>query len=230
MTMALIGPVALKGVLPTLVEEYRRASGVAVETEILLNPEVPVRSLGGAHFDLAITNPWYVPDLVASGHAEGSSHAAFGRVPLALAAAGATDDPASSPGAIAALLLDAETIAFTGTGTSGRIFHEMTDRLGVRAQIAGRLKPMGTGEPICAVADGRCGLAVAPLTVVRATSGVRAVAICPPEMGTDIEMSIFLARPSSDSPAARDFLSFLCDPAWDPWLERAGVERFTLPG
>jgi hypothetical protein len=73
-------------------------------------------------------------------------------------------------------------------------------------------------------------MAAAPLTVVRTTAGVLPAAICPPETETDIEMSMFLSSRSADRPEARDFLSFLADPERDASLERAGVERFTLPG
>jgi molybdate transport system substrate-binding protein len=164
-------------------------------------------------------------DLVASGHADGQSLCAFGRVPLALAVAGADGEYITEPRAIAALLLAAESIAFTGPGTSGRIFREMADRLGVLDRIEGHLKPMDAGQPIRAVAEGACALAAAPLTVVRATPGVRAAAICPAAMGTDIEMSAFLSTAPSEG--AERLLSVLTDPAMDPALAEAGVMRMT---
>lgn len=229
MKILLLAPVALKGVLPGLIDAYTRATGNAVAAEIVLNPEVPARIAEGADFDVAITNPGYVRDLVASGHADGASHAAFGRVPLALAVAGGSGPCATAPGDIATLLLRSDSIAYTGPGTSGRIFREMAEHLGVLDRIADRLRPMGAGEPIRAVAEGTCVLAAAPLTVVRATQGVHAAAICPGGMGTDIDMSVFLSRCAVDRPEARAFLAFLTDPSRDNALARAGVERFTLP-
>jgi molybdate transport system substrate-binding protein len=225
MTVLLLAPVAVKAVVPVIAAAFREATGQTVEAEIVLNPEVPRRITQGAAFDVAITNPWYVPDLVASGYADGSSVCAFGRVPLALAVAGAHGECVSDPGAIAALLLAAGSIAYTGPGTSGRIFREMADRLGVLDRIEGLLNPMDAGQPIRAVAGGACALAAAPLTVVRATPGVRAAAICPAEMGTDIEMSVFLGTGRSEG--AERLLSVLTDPAMDPALAEAGVMRMT---
>ena len=227
MTVLLLAPVAVEDVLRQLLGAYRTTTGDEVETEIVLNPEVPRRISAGAAFDIGITNPWYVSDLVAAGRVDGASHAAFGRVPLALAVAGDGAACATDADGIASLLLAAPDIAFTDTGTSGRIFRDLAARLGVLDRIADRLRPMGAGEPILAVADGSCALAAAPLTVVRATKGVRAAAICPAELGTDIEMSVFLNSTRSDG--AERLLSYLADPARDEAWSRAGVERFTLP-
>ncbi|MBF9061041.1 solute-binding protein [Rhodobacterales bacterium HKCCSP123] len=227
MTVMLLAPVALRAVLSDLVDAYRAETGDGVETRIVLNPEVPRLIAEGFAFDVGITNPWYVPDLVAAGHVDGGSHTALGRVPLALAVAGHGGGCATDRAAIADCLLGARDIAFTGEGTSGRIFREMAAQLGVLDRIEDRLRPMGAGEPIRAVASGRCAMAAAPLTVVRATDGVQAAAICPAELGTDIEMSVFLAARRSEG-AAR-LLSYLADPARDAALSMAGVERFTLP-
>lgn len=150
-------------------------------------------------------------------------------MPLALAVRGETRACGDAPADIAALLLAAESIAYTGAGTSGRIFREMAERLGVLDRIEATLQPMEAGAPIRAVAEGRIGLAAAPLTVVRATAGVYAAAICPAEMGTDIEMSVFLSTAAADRPEARPLLSALTGLAHDAALSRAGVERFSLP-
>ena len=229
MTVLMLAPVALHAVVTALVADFSDASGVSVETEVGLNPEIPRRIAEGAAFDVAITNPGYVVDLVDAGLADGPSHRAFGRVPLALAVAGETGDAGRRPSEVADLLLSAETIAYTGAGTSGRIFREMADRLGVLARIEARLRPMEAGAPIRAVAAGHTALAVAPLTVVQATAGVRAAAICPSGMGTDIEMSVFLSRDAAHRADAGKLLSFLTDAGRDESLSRAGVERFTLP-
>ncbi len=227
MAVVLLAPVALKDVLRDIIGAYRAETGADVETQIALNPEVPRRIAEGAVFDVGITNPWYVPDLVAAGHVDGASHTALGRVPLALAVAGYGGDIVTDRDAIADCLLGARDIAFTDAGTSGRIFRDMAGHLGVLDRIADRLRPMGAGDPIRAVAMGTCALAVAPLTVVRATAGVQAAAICPAELGTDIEMSAFLGTRRSDG--AERLMSYLNDPARDAALERAGVVRFTLP-
>jgi ABC-type molybdate transport system substrate-binding protein len=229
MTILLLAPVALKAAVTDLVAEFGRISGVPVETDIVLNPEVPRRIAKGEAFDVAITNPGYVADLVDAGYADSGSHRAFGRVPLAIAIAGETGDASRRPEDVADLLLSAESIAYTGAGTSGRIFREMAEGLGVLDRIEARLRPMDAGAPIRAVAEGRAVLAAAPLTVVRTTPGVRAAAICPPEMGTDIEMSIFLSPDAAHRADARALLSFLTDARHDASLSGAGVERFTLP-
>ena len=58
--------------------------GISVTQMIDLNPSIPARILAGEAYDVGLTNPHYARALIASGHAEGASHRAFGRVPLAV--------------------------------------------------------------------------------------------------------------------------------------------------
>ncbi|NKX46266.1 substrate-binding domain-containing protein [Roseicyclus persicicus] len=231
MTVACLCPVALTGTLPALVEMHTRATGVAVELIPLLNPEVPRRIAAGADYDVALTNPVYVRALVALGRADPASHRPFGRVPLAIATSDAAAGTlAGLAGDLATLLRAAAAIAYTADGTSGQMFRDMALRLGVLAEIEDRLMPMAAGEPIRAAARGDCTLAAAPLTTVRATAGVTALAVCPPDLGTDIDMSVFLSPEAAARPAARAFLDHLTDPGLDGVLADRGVGRFAFPG
>jgi hypothetical protein len=71
-------------------------------------------------------------------------------------------------------------------------------------------------------------LAVAPLTTVLASPGVRPAAIFPEAFDAHIDMSLCLAvTAASSASAVRDLL---LSPALDDELQAAGITRFALDG
>lgn len=220
-------PAAIRAVLSSLEARMEAAAGVTIVQTVDLNPAIPKRIAAGEAFDVGLTNPSYVKALIESGHADGTSHRAFGRVLLAIGRK-ADAEPAyiSDQLAIADLLLAAESIAYTGAGTSGRIFLEAAERLGLADAIASKSKAMFGGVPAQSVASGETELAIAPLTTVLATPGVVPVAVFPEDLGTHIDMSIFLS--SSPRKGAAGVLAFLTSSELDIDLAEAGISRFEL--
>jgi ABC-type molybdate transport system substrate-binding protein len=228
--LALLAPVAVKAALQDLVALHEQARAVQIATSYVLNPEVARRIMAGEAYDIAITNPHYVPDLIAAGRASADSHRPFGRVPLALVAqaGGPHTDLVATEAEIADMLRAAPSVAYTGEGTSGRIFLDMARRLGVLDGIAPRLHPLGAGEPVRAVATGSIAFAAAPLTTALATPGVVPVAICPSSLGADIDMSVFLNPDVADDDTVQAVLQHLTDPGLDGFLSVRGVRRFAF--
>jgi len=68
-------PLALRGLLARMLPGLP----VEVETEVVLNPEVPRRIAGGQGCDVWITNPWYVPELSAAGYLDEDHLGPLGR-------------------------------------------------------------------------------------------------------------------------------------------------------
>ncbi len=225
--LTLLCPVAVGAQLVALAKAFARAGGPGVATEFDLNPNIPKRILAGEDFDVGVTNPWYVGALIDSGKVDAASHAPFGRVPLAIGRLGAAGaEPVRSPGEIRALLLAAESIAYTAEGTSGTTFIAVAERLNIWQEIAPRTRPMGAGQPVSAAASGEVELAVAPLTRVIATGGLAPAAVFPPELEADIDMSMFIASGAADRDLARRLADFLADSAQDDYLASTGVSRF----
>lgn len=220
-------PTAIKAVMGDLAPRLAAVAGVSIRQAIDLNPAISARISSGESYDIGLTNPPYVTALIASGHAAGASHHPFGRIPLAIARkADRAGRPATNPTEIAAILRAAESIAYTGEGTSGRIFLGVAERLGVADAVASRGRAMAGGVPAQAVAKGEAEIAIAPLTTVLATPGVFAAAIFPDALQTHIDISVFLG-PSAGKAAAR-VLAFLAASALDAELAEAGISRFEL--
>ena len=99
--------------------------------------------------------------------------------------------------------------------------------MGLQDHIRDRLRPMGAGEPPIAAAKGQVQYAIAPLSRIIAAPGVTPVATLPPELGLDIDMSMFVHKSSHPEPALQ-LIRFLSDPGLDAHLRSHGVHRYEL--
>ncbi|MBE9636423.1 substrate-binding domain-containing protein [Salipiger pacificus] len=202
-------------------------AGLPVRTVNDLNPAIPERIFAGRSGDVGLTNPPYVKQLVDAGLVDAATHRAFGRVRLAVARrAGHGGEVLGETAAIVDLLKAAPSIGYTGAGTSGRTYLGALSRLGIVETVAPQSRPMGGGAPVTAVAAGEIAFAVAPLTTILASPGVEPAAIFPDELGTHIDMSVFVTRQAM--PEAMSVLEFLTSQDLDDELAAAGVSRFEL--
>lgn len=220
--------VAVHAEIEELVPQFTRRHGIEVDVKYDVNPAVAKRVMEGEEFDVGLNNPWYVEETIKRGLVIPDIHVPFGRVPLTIGAAGPEpEEIASSHEAVQNLLLNADSIAYTSTGTSGKTFLRAIEIMGLQDHIRSRLRPMGAGEPPIAVAKGEVQYAIAPLSRIIAAPGVVPVATFAPELGLDIDMSMFVHRSSRPDTALR-LIRFLSDPEFDAYLRSHGVYRYAL--
>ncbi|WP_170678373.1 substrate-binding domain-containing protein [Ruegeria sp. HKCCC2117] len=220
-------PTAIRAFVNGVVQRIEVAAGVSIKQMIDLNPTISERVSAGEEYDLGMTNPGYAKALIAAGYAEVGSHRAFGRVPLAVAQRpGRQDRVKENVEDLKALFREAESIAFTGVGTSGRTYLKALERIGLTDAVFPKSKAMGGGEPVASVAAGEAELAVAPLTTILSTPDIVLAAVFPEELGTHIDISVFLGIKAH--PGASQALSFLTSSELDDELAAAGIFRFAL--
>ena len=223
-----IVPVALKEAMERLVPEFERGTGHRFGIATMLNPEVPGYVAAGAEWDVAITNPRHVDEILEAGFGALGSHCPFGRSPLAFGVRGVVRNaPCRSADDVRAMLLEAASVAVTGTGTSGKAFARLARTLGIEDALRPKLRLMAGGEPMAALLAGDVAVAALPLTNIRPVPDVSVAGICPPELDVHVDLSLCLSRDASA--AAREFADWLVDPARDAELGRLGAERFILP-
>ena len=226
-TLRIFVPAAIRAVMHRLAPRIEAATGLRLKQEVELNPRIPERIRAGEPYDIGLTNPPYAKALIEAGLAVGSSHRAFGRVPLAVAH---KDDLhgqfVEEAQGIEGLLSNAKSIVYTGAGTSGRTFLDAIDRMGLTDIVLPRCHPMAGGVPAASVAAGDYELAIAPLTTVLATSGVVCAAEFPEHLGTHIDMSVFQSATSPN--AAATVIDILTSHDLDDELAEAGIARFEL--
>lgn len=220
--------VAVHAEIEELIPQFKRRHGIEVDVTYDVNPAVAKRVMAGEDFDVGLNNPWYVEEMIKRGLVMPDVHVPFGRVPLTIGAAGSEpQEIVSSPEAVHALLLNADSIAYTSIGTSGKTFLRAIEDMGLQDQIHSRLRPMGAGEPPIAAAKGEVQYAIAPLSRIIAAPGVVPVATFAPELGLDIDMSMF-AHKDSRREAALQLIQFLSNPVFDAYLRSHGVHRYAL--
>ncbi len=220
-------PTALQAVFGRLRSRLEAETRMSVTQLVDLNPVIPERISAGETYDVGITNPNYALELIRNGHADAASHHAFGRVPLAVARRiGANNSVRTKVKELKALFREAESVAFTGSGTSGRTYLKVVERLNLVETVIPKSRSMGAGEPVTAVANGEVELAVAPLTTVLSSPGVVPAGVFPEELGTHIDMSIFLRTKTQIGAAT--VLAFLTASELDQELAEAGITRFEL--
>jgi molybdate transport system substrate-binding protein len=225
-SLTFISAVALHAEIERLLPQFKRQNGIDVDVKYDVNPAVAKRVMEGEDFDVGLSNPWYVEEMISLGRVIPDIHVPFGRVPLAIGAAvSASKEIASSREAVRTLLLNATSIAYISTGTSGKTFLRAIDMMGLQDQICDRLRPMGQGEPPAAAAKGQVQYAVAPLSRIIAAPGI---ATFPPELGLNIDMSMFVHINTSRPETAVQLIGFLSDQAHDEYLRSSGVYRFRL--
>jgi len=227
--LTFITAVALHAEIERLIPQFERQQGIDVTVNYDVNPAVAKRVMNGEDFDVGLTNPWYVEEMMARGLIVPGIHVPFARVPLAIGAAvPAPKQLASSQEAVRSLLSNAESVAYIATGTSGRTFLRAIEMMGLQDQLHDRLRPMGPGEPPAAAAKGQVQYAVAPLSRIIAAPGAEPTATFPPELGLNIDMSMFIHADSGKRETAAQLIRFLADPAHDDDLRSSGVYRFRL--
>lgn len=222
--------VAVHAEIEALVPQFTRRHGILVDVNYDVNPAVAKRVMAGEDFDVGLNNPWYVEEMIERGLVMPDIHVPFGRVPLTIGAAGPEPEKIiSSPEAVRTLLLDADSIAYTSIGTSGKTFLRALEDMGLQEQIRDRLRPMGAGEPPIAAAKSEVQYAIAPLSRIIAAPGVVPVATFAPELGLDIDMSMFVHKGSRHE-SALQLIRFLSNPEFDAYLRSHGVHRYKLKG
>ncbi|SDZ22005.1 hypothetical protein SAMN05444004_1084 [Jannaschia faecimaris] len=108
--------------------------------------------------------------MIDGGYAVGATHQPFDRMPFAVRReAGVESAFRSDPLEIAGLLQAAESIAFTGAGTSGHILLGTPERFGVADAINSKSRFIFRGVPVQLVVAGEANLVIASLATVLAT-------------------------------------------------------------
>jgi ABC-type molybdate transport system substrate-binding protein len=226
--LTFITAVAVHAEIEELLPQFKRQHGIEVDVNYDVNPAVAKRVIDGEAFDVGLTNPWYVDEMIALGRIIPGIHVPFGRVPLAIGTAGpAPEVMATSDEAVRKILIEADSIAYIAPGTSGKTFLRALDMMGLQDQIRDRLRPMGQGEPPIAAATGKVQYAVAPLSRIIAAPGIAPIATFPPELGLNIDMSMFIHK-NSRPETALQLIQFLSDPELDAYLSSHGVYRYEL--
>ncbi|MEM1274476.1 MAG: hypothetical protein AAGF88_11705 [Pseudomonadota bacterium] len=221
--LQLIVPIALKETIEAFAGEIAGTLGIRVEMVHMLNPEVPAFIRAGAAWDLALSNPWHLAEILEEPGVDVASHRAFGRSPLAFGVRGApaSQSPRDTRQEIIAALDDAQVIAITAGGTSGDMFQQLLGKLGPDVGRHLAIRQLPGGGPMRALLASDVDLVALPLSNIAPISGAYAKAVCPVDLGVHIDLSL-CCRAGADR-HARALADWLTDVERAEHLRRLGV-------
>ena len=208
-----------------LCTQFERATGNKISLHFEVNADIQKKIEAGEAFDVAVLNPPVIEALSKEAKIVAGSRADIGRAGLGVAVRQGTPKPdISSVEAFRRTLLAARAIAYPGKGASGLYFVSLLDRMGIRAEMQGKLKPMEAEDTVEVVARGDADLVVVVATRIVDVTGVDMVGPIPEELQTKIGFAAGLSASAKEPDAARALIRFLTAPSAAATLRAKGVD------
>ncbi len=213
-----------KAAVRELCSQFEKSTGNKIELHFGVNPEVKKKIEAGESFDVVVGNPPIVDALIKDGMVAGP-RADIGRSGLGVAVkSGAAKPDISSVDAFKRALLASKAVAFPGKGASGLYFVSLLDRMGIKIEMQGKLKPMQAEDTVEVVARGEADMVVVVATRIVGVPGVDPVGPIPEELQTKIGFTAGLSATTKEPAAAKALIQFLSAPSAAATLRAKGVE------
>jgi molybdate transport system substrate-binding protein len=214
-----------KAAVQELCAQFERATGNTIKLHFEVNADLKRKIEAGEAFDVAVLNPPVIDALIKGGRLAAGSRADIGRSGLGVAVRqGASKPDIGTVEAFKRTLLAAKAVAYPGKGASGIYFVSLLDRLGIKAEMQGKLKPMTAEDTVEVVARGEADMVVVVATRITGVPGVDLVGPIPAELQTKIGFAAGLSASAKERDAARALIRFLTAPAAAPTLRANGVD------
>jgi molybdate transport system substrate-binding protein len=213
-----------KAAVRELCSQFEKATGNKIDLQFGVNPEVKSKIEAGARFDVVVGNPPIIDALIKDGTVVGP-RVDFGHAGLGVAVkSGAPKPDISSVEAFKRALLASKAVAFPVKGASGIYFVSLLDRMGIKADMQDKLKPMAAEDTVEVVARGEADMVVVVSTRISDVPGVDRVGPIPAELQTTIGFAAGLSASTKEPDAAKALIRFLSAPAAAPTLRAKGVD------
>jgi len=230
MRLNLLSGGAAQSVVNALAGEFRAATGFELACSFGAVGAMKEKLLAGAPADLLILTQALIAELAAGGKVLPESSADLGRVRTGVAVR--TGDPVpdiASAGALRSALLAAGGIFFPDPlkATAGIHFARVLDTLGIRVEIAPRLKTYPNGATAMhelAQAQGARLLGCTQVTEILNTPGVTLAGLLPPEFELATVYCVGVCTGAANPEAARRFAALLTGEGSRALRTQAGFE------
>lgn len=183
---------------------------------------------GGEPFDIAILLPPLIDELSKQGKIAPDTRTDIARANTGVAVRTGVPKPdVSSVDALKKALLSAKSISYSEDSASGRYFIELTDRLGISAEIRSKLKSVSGGAVVDAVAKGDADMTVITMPNIIGVAGVQSAGALPAELQNYTTFTAGASSQTKEAEAAKALLKFLSSPESASVLKAKGMERGT---
>jgi molybdate transport system substrate-binding protein len=199
---------ASRSAISELVTRFAAGTEHRVAIRFANNPILKKQIEEGEGFDVVIIEPDMIDALAAAGHILKGSRIDLARVGMALGArAGSPPAETSSVEAFASVLKNADSIAYTADGHSGRVFLRTLEQLGLLETLKPRLRPAVGRTASSLVLKGEAQLWAGPISTP--ASGTRMIGRFPAEIQTYVGISAAIGAKAREADFGRSFIRFL---------------------
>jgi molybdate transport system substrate-binding protein len=223
--LKILSTLAVQGALPALTARFEAAAGAKVAIDFAPTSGLLARIEAGEAADAAILTRDGIDALVRRGVLDGATVVDLVRSLVGIAVkAGARRPDIATPKALERALLEARSIAYSGTGASGIYFAGLIERLGIAQAVNAKAIILHAGLTGELAARGEAELAVQQLSELQMVPGLDIVGPLPASLQTPTVFSAAVFAASRGSDLARTFLRALDSPEAATAFAAAGLE------
>jgi molybdate transport system substrate-binding protein len=186
---------------------------------------VKQRIEAGESFDVAMSSPDVIADLIKHGKIVAATRTDLARTGVGAGVRTGTAKPdLSSVEAFKRALLNAKSVAYGKGGRSGDHFLRLVDRLGITAEMKLKLRPLTAPQAVSAVATGEVEIAILLTSSIVSASGIDLAGSLPPELQIYLQYAGGVTADAKEPEVGNALLRFLTSPAAVPVLKANGME------
>jgi molybdate transport system substrate-binding protein len=217
----------IREVMKELIPQFEQTTKNKVLIRYGLSAALKRQIDAGEPFDIAVLTPQLIDDGITQRKITGDTRTVLARSGMALAIrVGAAKSDIRTTEALKRTLLASRSIAYAREGASGVFFTALMPRLGLVESLKPKLRPTTTGEEVgAAVSRGEADLGILPLSEILPVQGVEVLGTFPADVQGFAVMVAGVSSASTQSAAAKDFLTFVTAPAALPVLKKKGMEK-----
>jgi molybdate transport system substrate-binding protein len=215
---------AVRGIIGGMIDDYARQSGLKFNLTVGPTGKLRDAIASGTPTDLVIVSAPLMEEMEKSGRIAPGSRIDLGRVGLGVVVREGVPSPdISTPDAVKAALIKANTIAYTDPtlgGTSVEHLMKFAERVGIKDEVIRKgVISTGGNDAAAKVAEGKADIAVVPITDIHAKEA-KLVGPLPEPIQLWTVYAAAIPNSSADPTAARAFVAAMTAPAMqDRWVK-----------
>jgi len=223
--LSIISSTGVSSIMQDLIPAYERETGQRVTISYDTSNIIIDRLKRGESADLVILTGPLIESLSQQGRLQAGTRTDMAKSGIGVAVkTGAPRPDISSVGAFKQTLLDAPSVAYTGTGASGQYFAGLVEKMGIGAEVKQKAKVPTGGLVAELVVKGDAALAIQMISELKAVPGTDYVGPLPAPMQLYTVFSAGLMSQAKDPVAAKLMLDFMKKPQAQAIYRAKGME------
>lgn len=204
--------------------QFERTTGHKLTVKYVVGPAVKREIDAGEPFDVVLSLPPVIDELVKDGKIAAGTRAELARAGVGVGVrAGAPKPDISSVEAFKRALLNANAVAHSAEGASGVYFKGLLDRLGIAEEMKSKLRPQRAGATPEPVQKGEAELVVVTIPAMM-VPGIDVVGPLPAELQTYLAFTAGVGASAKEAEAARALVKYLTSEEAIPVIKAKGME------